>query len=172
MDAAACWASIGFWQCVSVPFLTEGAARGQERALLEQLWKEAVSSLAVFFAVQVRDGPDRRDGHRGNRERIGSVKWSQVLWRQPSGFCPLLLQRETSWKQMPRNTVYANTPTIQPPALPILTPAEKGTAFPNMAQFLPFRSLHPDRAVGQSERVQGRSRRAPVICFALGHLIC
>ena len=38
--------------------------------------------------------------------------------------------------------------TTRPPALPMLTLAESGTAFPNVFLFFPFGSLHSDREAG------------------------
>lgn len=64
------------------------------------------------------------------------------------------------------------SPLTQCPASSILTSAEKGTAFPDVVPFFPFRYLCSGREAGERVSVHLSWTALSYLCFALGDLIC
>ena len=89
---------------------------------------------------------------------------------EPSGFCLPLFQRQTSWKQMSWDTIYANTPQHNPLLFPFWLLLRMAQHFQ-----MGLCSSLSDLFIQTGRRGKGKgrlSRRAPVICFAWIHLIC
>lgn len=148
MEAAASWAPGKVSVCLSSERKQLGVSRGHSLGTSRvNLW--AILEFTLLGRGRGGGWQERWPQRQSRQSQICLVEPGTLdgaLWLLPS------LISETNILETDALRHYlCKYSTTQPPAFSILTLAENSTAFPNVPLFLPFRSLHPDREVGERE---------------------